>query len=124
MSTLRIVQSYISGAALEAGLFVKLTAGKVVACGDGENPIGITLTSVDATDKNIDVVISGRCDVQAAEAIASGVECASDANGRAVAVAPSDYRCGLVVEAGIASSGGAFSRAVIVTQPIKAQASA
>jgi len=119
---MNIVKSYTTGAAaLEKHVMVKIASGLVVKCGAGDPCHGITLSS-SAIGAPVDVCVQGECEVQAAAALAAGVEFTTDGDGYAVAVTSGDARCGSISESAVAPSGGLNDRAKVVIGGIKPNA--
>ena len=119
---MNIVKSYTTGAAaLERHVMVKIVSGLAVKCAAGDPCHGITVTAA-AIGAPVDVCIQGECEVQAAAALAAGVEFASDGDGYAVAVTSGAARCGLVSEGAVAPSGGINDRAKVSIGGIKPDA--
>ena len=103
-----ISKSYEANEALEKGLFVSLTAGKVEAADATAEVIGVTLNSCDSGDF-VEVAVAGECDVQASAALTDDGIIGPDANGRAQDHAAGASKAALVLESGVAASGGEYS---------------
>lgn len=109
----QVVRGFIANVALEGGRYVKLSSGKLVYCGAGEQPLGVLHDDVPA-GKTGDVILEGTGKVQCAAALAAGATIASDANGRAVAATAGDYVAGKLYGPSKAPVSSTYDRADVL----------
>lgn len=110
------VVSIRCGADVRKGQILKLSSGEVIPCSAaGENFFGIAIN--DQVDgEMVAVCVGGECDVEVADAtLAVSSYAQTDANGRAILAAASDYVVGTMLEPGAAviSSRAAYRRIVV-----------
>lgn len=95
-------ETFIARGAVTKLTFVKPHASDrgVVACGDGEAAIGVSLLTGVSGDA-VGVVTEGRVKVVAGGTVTAGGNVASDANGEVVNAATNDIILGTALEAGV-----------------------
>lgn len=105
----------VAAAAIRRGQICKLSSGQATPCTvAGEAFTGVADRDAAAGDP-LYLCVDGECDVEVADTSAIMTEVMTDANGRAIAKTSTNVIVGLILESGLAISGGAgaYSRCLV-----------